>query len=143
MIKNVGTRLVSVVLVLTLVPALAACGGPKTLEEYFAVDENKQTLEEIRQKAGSMTTYGDSSVEVEGNNIKCTVKLNKAFDDNPFASGVFEESDTTELAKSVAELEDKMHLSGCSLEYVFRDANDLVLYQAKVDRNGLVQVGAV
>ena len=134
--KGVGALLAGVALALSC--ALVGCAGPGTLEGYLSGDEHKQELEEVRQKAASLTTYGDTSVEVEGNNIKCTVRLNKAFDDNPLANGVFEGSDIAELAKSVAELEDKMHLSGCSLEYVFRDANDLVLYQAKVDRNGLV-----
>lgn len=136
MIKGVGAPLAGAALILSL--ALAGCGSPRTLEGYLAGDENKQALEEVRKKAGAMTTYGDVSVEVEGNDVKCTVRLNKVFDENPFAGGVFEASDTAELAKSVADLEDEARVSGCALEYVFRDANDLVLYQAKVSRNGLV-----
>ena len=136
MTKSVGMQWASVALILTL--ALTGCGSPRTLEGYFAGDENSQALEEIRQKASALTTYGDVSVEIEGNDVKCTVRLNKVFDENPFAAGVFEASDTAELAKSVADLEDEARVSGCALEYVFRDANDLVLYQAKVSRNGLV-----
>ena len=123
---------------LVLAFALVGCGGPRTLEECFAEDGNRQALEEIRQRAAAMTTYGDVSMEVSGNGIKCTVTLSKTFDENPLSDGVFDKSDTTELAKSIAELEDGAHLAGCTLEYVFRDSNDLVLYQAKVDRNGLV-----
>ena len=118
--------------------ALVGCGIPGTLEEYLGGGDVAKAMEAIRQKAGAMTTYGDVSLEVKGNDIKCTVKLNKVFDENPFVDGVIEATDTVELAKSVAELEDEAHLSGCSLEYVFRDANDLVLYQAKANRDGLV-----
>lgn len=134
--RGVGALLSGVALTASL--ALAGCGVSRTLEEYLGGDEGAKAMETIRQKASAMTTYGDVSLEVEGNGIKCTVKLNKVFDENPFATGVIEPTDTAELAKSVAELEDGAHLSGCALEYVFRDANDLVLYQAKVNRDGLV-----
>ena len=136
MAKAVGAPLAGIVLVLSI--ALAGCARPGTLEGYFVGDENRQALEEIRQKAVAMTAYGDVTVDVVGNDIKCTVRLNKVFDENPFANGVFEANDTAELAESVAELEDKVRISGCALEYVFRDANDLVLYQAKVNRDGFV-----
>lgn len=117
---------------------LVGCGVPRTLEEYLGDGEGAQAMEEIEQKAGAMTTYGNVSLEVKGNEIKFTVRLNKVFDENPFVDGVIEGTDIAELAKSVAELEDGARLSGCSLEYVFRDANDLVLHQVKVNRDGLV-----
>ena len=123
---------------ITVSLALVGCGIPRTLEEYLGEGEGAQAMEAIGRKAGAMTTYGDVTLAVEGNDIKCTVKLNKVFDENPLVDGVIEATDTTELAKSVAELEDGAHLSGCAFEYVFRDANGLVLYQAKVNRNGIV-----
>lgn len=119
---------------------LAGCGSPATLEDYMNTDKGKEEMAKIQEQADSMSAaFGSIDVSIKANNILYTCKFDQTFDANPFAEGAFDDDTIGTLKDALAQMESDTGISGCTMEYIFQDGSGTVLYQVKVDKNGIVE----
>ena len=133
-----GALMVSLAMVFSF--ALVGCSStPKTLEEYMNTEQGKQEMDKLQQQADSMASaFGKMDLAVQGNNILYTVTFDQTFEENPFKDGAFDDATIQELAKAIEDMEKETGVSGCTMEYVFKDSAGTVLADLKIDKSGKV-----